>query len=92
MVLDFKLQDGKYVAYATALDVYNLHIERSAGGGFQIFQSGYKYGEYAECDLSGIPVTGSVIDWTFNHGYYPMRLKFVSDTEVISGYLSSVVQ
>lgn len=91
MELSFTQQDGKWVAEATVNNDYNLHIERSGGGYFNIYQSSVSGGSMVLCPIPApVQSPGTVLDWTFSHGYYPMNVRFVSDTKVTSGQLNEV--
>lgn len=47
-------------------------------------------GEYAPCQPvpSSVYLGGSVIDWCFDHGHYPMNVRFESETEVTMAELN----
>ena len=83
MKLHFIEENGTYVAFATAQNVFNLHIQREQNGDFKIFQRASSDGIYLESEL-GIQVTKD-FSYSFDTGYYPMELKFISSTPVTIG-------
>ncbi len=92
MTLNFTKQGNRYVAEATVNNDYNLHIERKGGNStFAISQCGTGSGQYAPCELpSAIQYPGPVIDWSFGHVVYPMRIQIISGEEVTTATLTEV--
>ena len=88
--LSFTKQGDVYVSEQTVNAPYALHIERSEPGTFAIKQRSAESGEYAPC--WGIPdrvsMGSTVIDWSFDHGVYPMHVRFESESEVTSATLT----
>lgn len=88
--LNFSLQDGKYVAEATANADYNLHIERENNGSITVLHSTVNDGEkvpVAHWDYT--PLSPS-LDEDFDGIVYPKYLKIVSGTPVTSGTITEV--
>ena len=79
-----------YRAEATVNAMYNLHIEREGSGRFFLYQRCPDAGEYVSCQ--GVPeniVRGPrVIDYSFDHGVYPMHIRIESETAVTSGTIT----
>lgn len=81
--------DGRYTATATANGKYALHVEREAPGLFAVRQSTKSGAAKMSCPLPAAVANGAaVIDWVFDHGYYPVELEFVSSTAVTSAELN----
>lgn len=82
-----------YVAEMTVDSRYALHIERKGSGNFYMEQRSTSSGAYAPCVIpSHLYNTGKVIDYMFDHGFYPMHVRFVSETEVESAELQEVTE
>lgn len=82
--LNFTKEGEFYIAETTVNNDYALHIERRSEGFFYMEQSSISDGEYAGCNLptdvsNGFWVNG---DYFFSHGYYPMKVRFKSLSEV----------
>lgn len=94
--MNFQMGDnGMYFAEATVAGPYALHVEKEAPeegkqGTFAIYQRSVDSGEYAPCYPvpRHVSMGASVIDWTFDHGVYPMNVRFESETEVTSATLT----
>lgn len=83
-------QDGtRYIAEATVNHPYALHLEREDSGKFMIYQRSTDTGQYVPCSPlpSHLVYGGQFIDWTFDHGHYPMHLRFESESAVASATL-----
>lgn len=92
MVLEFTKKDGKWVANAVVNGDYALHIERAEPGVFNIKQLSASEGNYAPCKIPPDMQYGRwmILDEVFAHGYYPMKLEFVSFSEVTKAELNEV--
>lgn len=88
--LNFQKSGDKYVAEATVSGPYNLHMEKKGPGKFMILQRSTDTGQYVPCSPipSHLVYGGQFIDWTFDHGVYPMNVRFESETEVTSATLT----
>lgn len=77
-----------WMAEATANGDYGVHIERADKGTFRICQRFTDSGEYAESDAPyHLTDVRKVIEMVMYHGIYPIHLRFISYTPVVSGVL-----
>ena len=89
--LNFTKQGEFYIAETTVNNDYALHIERRSEGFFYMEQnSSIADGKYAGCNLptdvnNGFWVNG---DYFFSHGYYPMKVRFKSLSEVVKAEIN----
>ena len=92
MVLEFTKKDGKWVANAVVNGDYALHVERSGPGFFYVKQLSASEGNYAQCKIPSDMQYGYwlTLDEVFAHGYYPMKLEFISFSEVTKAELNEV--
>lgn len=94
--LSFSEKNGVWVAQTTVNKDYALHIEResSVRGGFYMKQCSVSSGNYAECQLPDIIATTEwkTIDWTFAHGYYPMKLEFESKVPISKAEINEIAE
>lgn len=90
--LNFTKEGNVYMAEQTVNAPYALHVERSEPSSFSIKQRSTDAGEYAPCwDVPDRVCMGApVIDWVFDHSFYPMHVRFESDTEVSTATLTEV--
>lgn len=91
----------KYVAEVVVNADFNIHLERTSGGGLEIYQ---KNGEYTEVvdgrtatergfDVVAVPNTvpynsGIIFDYDFSALVYPKTIRIESGSEVTSGILT----
>lgn len=92
MTLQFTEQKGKWVAQATVNGDYALHIERDGTGLFYMKQLSASDGNYAQCKIPLDTQYGRwlTLDEVFAHGYYPMKLEFISFSKVTKAELNEV--
>ena len=88
--LQFTKSGNVFVAEATVNSPYALHLEREDSGKFMIYQRSTGTGQFVPC--SPLPpylvYGGQFIDWTFDHGHYPMHVRFESGSAVTTATLT----
>lgn len=88
--LQFSQKGNMFVAEATVSKPYALHLEREGSGKFMIYQRSVDSGQFVPC--SPLPqhlvYGGQFIDWTFDHGHYPMHVRFESGSAVTTATLT----
>jgi len=81
--LQFKEENGKWVAEEKVENDYSLHLERKSSGYFHISQRSTDSGAFVCCALPyWLERTGRNIDYSFSHGVYPKHIRIESETEV----------
>lgn len=80
MDLEFKLQEGLYVAEFTADTKFNLHIERASGGLVKIQQRGSYRGEYADIESISKANLPMIIDYDVPVDIAPKYFKIILET------------
>lgn len=88
--LQFTQSGNMFVAEATVNSPYALHLERETSGKFMIYQRSVGAGQYVPCSPlpSHLVYGGQFIDWTFDHGHYPMHVRFESGSAVTTATLT----
>lgn len=82
-----KVNEHRYEAYFEASGDFNLHVERVKNGTLEVYQRGVAEGEYDFAWSAGIGAR-KVIDYDFAAFVYPKRIKVVSSSEVVNGYVN----
>lgn len=90
--LSFTFVEGVgYQAEKMVSGDYALHLERKRSGFLNIFQRSTSTGAYAECNVPGnVRYSSEVVDYVFGHGVYPMYIRIISESEVVTGSIREV--
>ena len=83
MELTFTKENNLFISEFTVDSDFNLHIERSESGIFNIFQRTNSNGEYALVNLEKNLDNVRVIDCDFTATVYPKHMKIVSLKEPV---------
>lgn len=89
MDIQFNKERGKYVGYAVISDICAIHVVRQNVGRFEVEQSHVDDGNYTAVREATNYILPKNVDFVIEEKIFPLYLKFISDSEVISAQIIS---